>query len=235
MKLTQSQIDQLYTFTQQHYVEYYDLQTELVDHLANAIEAKMQEQPSRTFDESLQTEFKKFGVFGFMEIVEERKAALHKKYNGLVWQHFKDFFSFPKVLLTVLLILAVFTLFKITNHKEIVLFSIFVALICFSIYKMIQTRRQQQKSRKQSSKKWLFEEIINQYGNFSATVFVPFNVIAQVNNHIQNVFTNDYYIWGLSIIVVLSSFFLFIIINIIPSKTQEYLIATYPEYKILSV
>ena len=34
-KLTSEQIDQLYLFTRQHFVEYYDLQTELVDHLAH--------------------------------------------------------------------------------------------------------------------------------------------------------------------------------------------------------
>ena len=45
MKLTQQQIDRLYQFTRQHYVEWYDLQTELVDHLANAIEAQWQENP----------------------------------------------------------------------------------------------------------------------------------------------------------------------------------------------
>lgn len=40
MKLSTEQIDYLYQFTRNHYVEYYDLQTELVDHLANAIEAQ---------------------------------------------------------------------------------------------------------------------------------------------------------------------------------------------------
>lgn len=38
MKLSAQQIDQLYAFTRQHFVEWYDLQSELVDHLANAIE-----------------------------------------------------------------------------------------------------------------------------------------------------------------------------------------------------
>ena len=40
MKLTPQQIEQLYQFTRQHYVEWYDLQTELVDHLANSIETQ---------------------------------------------------------------------------------------------------------------------------------------------------------------------------------------------------
>lgn len=38
MKLNQTHIDSLYKFTRQHYVVHYDLQTELVDHLANDIE-----------------------------------------------------------------------------------------------------------------------------------------------------------------------------------------------------
>ena len=46
MKLSSNQIQQLYTFTQQHYVEYYDLQTELVDHLANSIEEQCTENPN---------------------------------------------------------------------------------------------------------------------------------------------------------------------------------------------
>ena len=64
LKLTSEQIERLYLFTRQHYVEWYDLQTELVDHMANAIEAQWQEHPKLSFEEALQKEFKKFGVFG---------------------------------------------------------------------------------------------------------------------------------------------------------------------------
>ena len=38
MKLTEIQITNLYQFTRQHFVYHYDVQTELVDHLANDIE-----------------------------------------------------------------------------------------------------------------------------------------------------------------------------------------------------
>lgn len=64
MKLSKLQIEQLFNFTRQHYVEYYDLQTELVDHLANAIETECEQNPKLTFDEVLHKEFKKFGVLG---------------------------------------------------------------------------------------------------------------------------------------------------------------------------
>jgi SPX domain protein involved in polyphosphate accumulation len=93
MKLSAEQIERLYQFTRQHYVEYYDLQTELVDHLANAIEEQWQQNPKLSFEEALQIEFKKFGVFGFMDVVEQRQSALNKKYNKLVLNELKTFFS----------------------------------------------------------------------------------------------------------------------------------------------
>ena len=71
MKLSKEQIDRLYQFTSQHYVEYYDLKTELVDHLANAIEEQRAANPNISFDEALQKKFKKFGVFGFSDVVEQ--------------------------------------------------------------------------------------------------------------------------------------------------------------------
>ncbi len=43
MKLTEAQIEELYAFTRKKYVEHYDVQTELVDHLATSIEEKMSE------------------------------------------------------------------------------------------------------------------------------------------------------------------------------------------------
>jgi len=66
MKLTPNQIQQLYKFTYQHYVEYYDVQTELVDHLANDIEQIWIEQPNLSFEQARDNSFKKFGVFGFI-------------------------------------------------------------------------------------------------------------------------------------------------------------------------
>lgn len=33
-----------------------------------------------------------------MDVVEQRQAALTKKYNGLVWMHFKSLFKLPQIL-----------------------------------------------------------------------------------------------------------------------------------------
>ena len=62
MKLSENQIQKLYAFTRTHYVEHYDLQTELVDHLANGIEAQQQKALRLPFNDALKKEFEKFGV-----------------------------------------------------------------------------------------------------------------------------------------------------------------------------
>lgn len=67
VELTENQIQQLYKFTEQHYVEWYDVQTELVDHLANGIEHQIGLNPELSFESALNNEFKKFGVLGFLK------------------------------------------------------------------------------------------------------------------------------------------------------------------------
>ena len=72
MKLSNEHITQLFKFTRTHYVEWYDLQTELVDHLANDIETIWEENPNLTFDQAKRKAFKKFGIFGFGELIEKK-------------------------------------------------------------------------------------------------------------------------------------------------------------------
>lgn len=232
MKLTTSQIDQLFTFTRQHYVEWYDLQSELVDHLANAIEAQIQENPNLTFDQALNIEFKKFGVFGFMDVVESRQAALGKKYNAIVWLHFKTFFAVPKIVLTVAMIAVFYTVLKVITIKEYVFMGFYILLIAAMFYEIYKSHKTRNNKKRTGEKRWLFEEIISQYGNFAGIIIFPFNMMTQTFNHSNSLLSNDFGIMAVSFFLVSLSLFLFIIFKIIPAKAEAYLQATYPEYKL---
>jgi len=231
MKLTALQIDHLFTFTRQHYVEWYDLQSELVDHLANAIESQWEKNPKVTFDEALTIEFKKFGVFGFMDVVEKRQAVLRKKYNGVVWEHIKGFFGIPKIVLTIAMTLVLFSILKLENYREWIFIGFFITLFGFLVYEMIKNNRIRKKKNQIGGKRWLFEEIINQYGGFTGIIALPFNMFIQFFNHNEN-FSNNFWTLGLSFFLVLFSLVFFVVFKIIPSKATEYLAATYPEYKL---
>ena len=133
-KISAEQLEQLFEFTRKHYVEYYDLQCELTDHLANAIEERWAAQPDLSFNEALHYEFKKFGIFGFTGIVEKRQLALSKKYNKLLWGYFKEFLTLPKVILTILMVLAVYKLLSLSTLAYTVLM---VGVLLFSFIKLI--------------------------------------------------------------------------------------------------
>ena len=226
-KLNESQINQLYLFTRQHFVEYYDLQTELVDHLANAIEAQWQEFPNCTFDEALQIEFKKFGVFGFMEVVEKRQAALNKKYAKIVWSHFKNFFRLPQIIGTFSAVGILFIILKISFYSDIIFTAIAIVLLLIFFGELFRTAQKLKKRNLETGKKWLFKDIIFGYSQVAGFSYLPFQFVFQINQHLNN-----------DLILFLGSFFIvamaisqYIILVLIPKKAEQYLKETYPEYE----
>ena len=115
-QLTTEQIDALFAFTKKHLVEHYDVQVELVDHLANAIEAQWTENSTISFEDALHKEYKNFGVFGFSGLVEQKQAALQNHYWKIIKKEFMSFFSIPKILLSVALFYVLFNAYS-NNHS----------------------------------------------------------------------------------------------------------------------
>jgi hypothetical protein len=220
MKLSAEQIEQLYAFTRQHYVEYYDLQTELVDHLANAIDAQWELNPKLSFNEALQVEFKKFGVFGFMDVVEKRQAALQKKYHKLVWNELKNFFRWPKIIGTLATIGIVFYGLKLFQQDVVIVQMAFVVLVVSFFVGIFWLSRKNKKNHQKTGKKWLLKEIIFGYGSITL-----------------NVKGENYSDWAL----LLFSFFIifmalgeYVVLVLIPSKAEIFLKETYPEYNFVN-
>lgn len=226
MKLTSEQIDRLYQFTRQHYVEYYDLQTELVDHLANAIESQWQENPKLTFEEILQKEFKKFGVFGFMDVVEKRQAALNRKYNGIIWNLFKTFFTIPKVILTTTLIGLTYFLLNISLYKADVVLVAFVIIILSFYFFIIYFANTNKKANATTHKKWLLKEIILGRSSIVGMIYLPIQIML----HSEKVLENSLGVLGISFLLVSLILIEYIMVVEIPKKAEAYLKETYPEY-----
>lgn len=229
-KITEEHIQQLYKFTRQHFVEHFDVQTELVDHLANDIEAIWQDNPILTFDEAKTISFKKFGVFGFMDIVEKRTNALYKKYWKLVWSLFKSYFKIPQILATLTLFVVIYSSFIfITNQKWIYIF-LGVGVIAFMLYHLLKLHRFKKKRQKQSGKKWLLEESILNAGGIGAFSYVFFQIPLSFKFQLESFYT-----------IALMSFFFtcyilitYCVLNVLPSKIEIILTEQYPEYKLVS-
>ncbi|KGO85849.1 hypothetical protein Q765_14595 [Flavobacterium rivuli WB 3.3-2 = DSM 21788] len=222
--LNAEQIEQLYTFTRQHFVEYYDLQTELVDHLANAIETLWEVKPQLTFDDALKTEFKKFGIYGFSDVVEERQKALGKKYTKLMARYFKEFFKLPRILLTIAMFVITYKLFKFFLPVYIPLILI---LEGFSFYRIIKLKKIYKVKTDATGKRWLLEEMIYRGGSAMAVAGMTIQFMQfALRDHLQEIF-----ILLMALVFVLSLMHSYVVLYVIPAKATEHLSAAYPGYK----
>ena len=231
MKITATQITELYAFTRQHFVEHYDVQTELVDHLANDIEHLWKAHPALSFQEARTMSFKKFGVFGFMDVVEERQKALSKRYWRIIWRFAKDWFELPKIIGTAMICFLFYQIFT-SNISEYVPVSIFLGYYLVCLVKVVQLRRTFKQRKKTTHKTWMLEDFIFSQG-CANTALLPLYT-CQVFIHFDD-FTNMSLIWGViaAIFYTLSFIIGYISLIILPQKAEELLGETYPEYKML--
>ena len=103
-KLSEVEIDKLFQFTEKKMVHWYDLQIEIVDHLAASIEDEMSDDSNLTFDLALEKVYKGFGIFGFAKIVQERQIQLAKMAKNKWWKEFLNLFKWPNALLCRMLV-----------------------------------------------------------------------------------------------------------------------------------
>lgn len=233
-KISASETTKLYAFTKTHYVEYYDLQTELVDHLANGIELLWEETPKLTFEEALRIEFKKFGIFGFTDLVTERQKKMTKRYSQLIWTIVKTYFTIPKIFLTTMLALLIFVGLSLVSYKEYVVIGLFVLPIVIMVCKAVVYRIKQRKLKKANQKLWMFEEVIYSYGQSLAL----FQILMLMPQHflrpafILRMLNSSF---GMGVIsFVLTVFFIgvYVVTQVIPSKAKEHIAKVHPEYNI---
>ena len=231
MKLTETHIQGLYKFTRKHYVYFYDVQSELVDHLANDIEDIWQAQPNLSFQDARDTSFKKFGIFGFMDVIEAKQKQMNKRYGKILWRFFKEWFTLPKVVVTISLFLAIFSFLKIT-YSEYLLLGVLFILVTVDLIKQSKIKKKNKNKEKKKEKIFLLESMIGDTRQgFSVVAFV--NIFNSINfvkvpfNSLEN-----HWLFLVSFISTLLLLLFYVTAYLIPQKAEELLIETYPEYKL---
>lgn len=118
-ELTPLQIEKLFEFCSKHFVHYYDVQVELVDHLANAIEDKIEKQKEVSFEIALEEVHKGFGYKGFAGFVQAKEATMYQQNKKLRWKLFLQYFTFPKIAFTTFLIAVFITIGSVVPKQEL--------------------------------------------------------------------------------------------------------------------
>lgn len=229
MNLTKSQIQDLYLFTRQHFVEHYDLQTELVDHLANDIEAMWEDQPQLSFEEAKTKAFKKFGVFGFMEPIEQKQKAMNKRYMRYLWTELKQWFTLPKVIITLTLFVTILLAFSTVYAKYFAIIFYVIIAVWFS-YKSILLNRVFKNRKANSNKKWLLEDMIFKQAGGAGFIFLSW--LPQLFSTSNNFVTNNYAVIALALVFTIFALISYISLELLPNKAEKLLKETYPEFSL---
>ena len=232
MKLTTPQIEDLFKFTRKHFVYHYDVQSELVDHLANDIEEIWKERPQLSFEDARDTSFKKFGIFGFMDVIEAKQKQMNKRYRSILWRFFREWFTLPKVMTTLAVFLSLFMVLKIQYSEYFLLGALFL-IVTVDLIKQTKARKIQKKKTQKQEKVFLLEAMI---GNTRQGVTF-FGVLELFNclNMVKVPFSilSDHWLLLISFSSTALLILFYITAFLIPQKAEELLAETYPEYKLV--
>jgi hypothetical protein len=231
MKLTTNQIDHLFKFTRTHFVYFYDVQSELVDHLANDIETAWSENPELSFDNARDKSFKKFGIFGFMDVIEAKQKQMNKRYWKIILRFAKEWFSIPKIVITGSIFFAFFMLLQI-QYSEYIFLATLLILIILEMRIVYKVRKQHKEKVVKKDKIFLLESMIGDTKNgYTGFTFVNlFNIIHLTKFNFSAL--HIYWVLVISIVLTLLCILFYVSNYIIPQKAEELLQETYPEYKL---
>ena len=232
MKLSPDQIKDLFAFVRKNYVEHYDLQIELVDHLANGIEQQWNEHPERSYKDARLQEFRKFGLSGFENVIRKRSWAMEKRYWKHIFRFYKEYFKLPKVLLLIgIIILTSIVIRAIPSGQE--LMAITGALLIVGAFMLAKSAKNGKRYHEKIGiqKRWMLEEKIFQFGNTLQLLMLPvyiLNMFATQGDGINNFYLE----LGMAALIVCYLTISYVMVYVIPKKAEELLAETYPEYKI---
>lgn len=231
MQLTKEQIQNLYRFVEKHNVQWYDLQSELVDHLASDIEKNWLNEPALSFEQARYKATIKFGIKGFAKFVNEREKALTKKYNKMNLKYFFEYFKLPKLLLTTALIASVF-LIRIKTDNYILTTKIISGFIYFSFLGYLLFDAYKSRKRKNlSGKKWLFEQN-NSHLSIISAVFLSVSIYPYLFSRIgieHSNFQERFITSSLFVLITIAAYITFVYV---PKKIRTEASKNFMEYNI---
>ena len=177
-KLTPNEIEGLFLFCRKRKVKYYDVQLELVDHLATSIEEIWRTQPEIPFQDALTKIYLSFGVHGFLNMGKAKKRELRKKYDRLIWTYLIDFYRLPKIIFTVFLVVTLFFIFK--SVSDLVMLNLAFLAFAFAALLTYYTINYRRKIKIDLIQKKSF--LLLDYSNTMAvsmigSIFLPFDVV----------------------------------------------------------
>ena len=229
-KLTEEQVTKLFAFCLKNEINACDLQIEIVDHLASAIEDQWRNNPELSFGWALKNALEKFGKSGLKQLEHKIRRQLHRNFNLILWKYFLQYFRWPKLIITVALFFSVFTLLRITTNNHWVIMAIAVFISGFSIYYHYFVFPRKLDIIPPSQKQFeILDYLKNINAKMGSVVQLPFLAMILSKNMVLQ---HSNVIWKEAIISLIFSILIVLLYGhffFLPQKIREYFYTNYSE------
>jgi hypothetical protein len=142
MKLSAEQIAQIKSWISKRGFTHTDVQYEIIDHVASAIEQKMEEKPDFSLEKAFGEVHRSFGVYGFAEVEEAITSRLNKELWRSYWAATKEILLSSRILIPILISILVHLLSQQFSiyFDEIILGGIFGFCVFTLVYAFMEQR-----------------------------------------------------------------------------------------------
>lgn len=100
MALTKDQIGTIKKFIKSRGFDTIEVEMEILDHVASAVESKIGQDEKLTIDKAIRQVHESFGIMGFSSIEEATSLSVHKRINRDFKQQLINSFRLPRLLYT---------------------------------------------------------------------------------------------------------------------------------------
>lgn len=208
---------------------YYDLQVELVDHLASSIENRWDNEPNIGFEQALNDTYKEFGISGFGRVCMAREKELVREYRRMLWNYVGEFFKLPKIILTIALSALLFFLFQSTEKDSLIVATYLLLIVAFMILYFVHIYPLHLKIKPKDNKKLLIVQALNKMqAGITTTPIAIFNTAFLINENIANTFN----LWiesAIAIFISISIIVIFAFLIYLPHKIKNHFEEQFPQ------
>lgn len=229
-RLSSEEIENLYAFCYEHDVDEFEIQAELVDHLASDMEQQWQQHPARSFDEALQKAFASFGMRGFSEVVKKRKRAFRRRYRQLFWRFFLSFFQLPRILASGFFLWIVYFALRITGEREVVLYTVESILLASYAWYMFFYYPKRMKLEVVDGNRFLLTDYYGVVRSLSWFIYIAFQT--SVNVLLQHYrLPGESWIDGiLALIIVVVTISMVVLMFYLPRQMKNHFVRDFPQF-----
>tara|TARA_B110000459_G_scaffold103426_1_gene114944 strand:- start:2373 stop:3047 length:675 start_codon:yes stop_codon:yes gene_type:complete len=136
MELTKEQLLQIDNYIFSCGIKFIDIRAEIVDHFANILEQKLEENPTLNFKQEIINIHKNFSENGFKKLLKEKTKSVQKRFYKASLKHLITFFRFPKIIVSGGFFYFLILIMNLVEDKE-VFFSILSFILLFLGFRLL--------------------------------------------------------------------------------------------------